>query len=114
MADDGFCDELEDEPAGVVGNIVRVVKAGASKIFLTQRRERATTRRAGPARRATPSRRGARRVAATRARVSPSTNASRRCEKLVSAARRRAHFAASALYMWVFHASRPDEPAGSR
>lgn len=30
MADEGFSDELEDEPAGVVGNIVRVVKAGAS------------------------------------------------------------------------------------
>ena len=32
MSDNRFSDELEDEPAGVVGNIVRVVKAGASKI----------------------------------------------------------------------------------
>ena len=54
MSDNRFSDELEDEPAGVVGNIVRVVKAGASKIPPTRQSYGSTTGRATPSRRKTP------------------------------------------------------------
>jgi len=54
MSDNRFSDELEDEPAGVVGNIVRVVKAGASKIPPTRRSYGSTTGRATHSRRKTP------------------------------------------------------------